>query len=43
MVRLLDHLGLIALNKYLNVIKLNFGKKCKMLNFTGYDVILSDY
>ena len=39
MVPLLDHLGLIALNKYLNVIEFNFGKKCKMQNFTGYDVI----
>ena len=42
-VGLLDSLRLIASNKYLNVIELNFGKKCKMLNFTGYDVILSDY
>ena len=43
MVGLLDHLRLIALNKYLNVIEFNFGKKCKMLNFIGSDVILSDY
>ena len=42
-VGLLDSLRLIALNKYLNVIELNFGEKCKMLNFTGYHVILSDY
>ena len=42
-VGLLDSFRLIASNKYLNVIELNFGKKCKMQNFTGYDVILSDY
>ena len=39
MVRLLDHLRLIALNKYFNEFELNFGEKCKMQNFTGYDVI----